>query len=312
MVEEIQMKSLSESILKTLLYYDIFLYPLTSSEVFQYLPTNHVSEREVNERLHQLANQSIIYRLGHFFSVQNKAGLETRRSAGNQMASASMKLAARRANLIARFPFVRGVLISGSLAKGYMDENSDLDFFIITAPGRLWIARTLLVLYKRLFLFNSHKYFCVNYFIDSGHLEIEEKNLFTATEMATLIPMCNGELYVELLAQNGWIKSFFPNYKGRSVEDLVPEEKSGVQRIGEYIINFLFANKLEKLFKSISMKRWLRHYGREYDREDFQVTFKTTDSVSKNHPHNYQRKVMEAYKQKLGDFAGFGKLNRQT
>ena len=97
-----------------------------------------------------------------------------------------------------------------------MDEKSDLDFFIITAPKRLWIARTLLVMYKRFFLFNSHKYFCVNYFVDEDHLEIEEKNLFTATELATVIPLYGQVHYTNLLKANPWLKRFFPNYTPRS------------------------------------------------------------------------------------------------
>ena len=79
--------------------------------------------------------------------------------------------------------------ISGSLSKGYYDDDGDIDFFIITSPKRLWIARTFLILYKKIFLLNSRKYFCVNYFISSNALEIEEKNIFTATELTTLLPM---------------------------------------------------------------------------------------------------------------------------
>ncbi len=91
-----------------------------------------------------------------------------------------------------------------------MDERSDLDFFIITAPNRLWIARTLLVLYKRVFLANSHKHFCVNYFIDEKHLEIEEKNLFTATELATVIPLYGSKQYENLQGVNSWLARILP------------------------------------------------------------------------------------------------------
>ena len=46
-----------------------------------------------------------------------------------------------------------------------------------------------------------------NYFVDSQHLEIEEKNIFTATELATLIPACNKEIYNTLIDTNSWMKS---------------------------------------------------------------------------------------------------------
>ena len=145
---------LSESIVRTLAYYDLFDYPLTPEEIYRNLPTNHVNLTEIESELHSLSTKSIIFRLGAFFSLQNNLSLETRRLKGNLLAKKYKSIAIQKAKLIARFPFVQGVMISGSLSKGYADDQSDIDFFIITKPGRLWIARTLLVLYKRIFLFN--------------------------------------------------------------------------------------------------------------------------------------------------------------
>ena len=76
---------------------------------------------------------------------------------------------------ISKFPYVRAILLSGSISKGYMDKDSDVDYFIITQPNRLWVTRLLLMLFKKIFLFNSRKVFCINYFVDSEKLEIEEK-----------------------------------------------------------------------------------------------------------------------------------------
>ena len=43
-------------VLKTLLYYDIFNYPLKSEEVFQFLGTNSITEDDVRTTLDALAN----------------------------------------------------------------------------------------------------------------------------------------------------------------------------------------------------------------------------------------------------------------
>ena len=113
---------------------------------------------------------------------------------------------------IAKFPYVKGVCLSGALSKGFYDDDGDFDFFIITKPNRLWIARTILVLYKKIFLLNSKKYFCVNYFISTDKLEISEQNLFTATEIATLIPLYGTDTFKEFLeAKNPWAAPYFPN-----------------------------------------------------------------------------------------------------
>lgn len=294
---------LNAHILTTLLYYDIFNYPLKAEEVYRFLGTNHVDKELIRAGLLELTERKKIFQFGDLFSVRNSAMLAARRIQGNAEAEKIMPLARKQARLIVRFPFVRAVMSSGSLSKGYMDEKSDLDFFIITKPGRLWITRTLLVLYKRLFLFNSHKYFCVNYFIDHDHLEIEEKNLFTATELATVLPLQGGVYYDQLQKNNPWLKSFFPNYQPRSIEDVPTENPGWMKRLTEKCIDLFGGNLLEKFCQHLTNRRWKKLYRGSYTAGDFEVAFKTKSYASKNHPNHYQRKVMDMHKKKLEEFA---------
>ncbi|MEZ4965453.1 MAG: hypothetical protein R2791_09430 [Saprospiraceae bacterium] len=53
-------------------------------------------------------------------------------------------------------------------------------------------------------MLNSHKYFCVNYFVDTEHLEIEDKNLFTATETVTLLPLYGRDWYEGFYKALSW------------------------------------------------------------------------------------------------------------
>lgn len=291
-----------EKIILTLLYFDVFNYPLKAEEVFRFLGTNHITVSDVKKDLLELKRKKIVYQFEELFSVQNSEFNAVRRLRGNLQAEKYLPLARRKAKLIAKFPFVRGVLASGSLAKGYMDHNSDLDFFIITEPKRLWIARTLLVMYKRIFLFNSHKHFCVNYFIDSDNLEIEEKNLFTATELATAIPLYGTAYYQSLHRNNEWITNAFPNFQPLSTEG-VDEFKAGwVKRLTERIFNLFFPERLESYFKSVTVKRWKRIYEKKYGGGDFQIAFKSKEHVSKNHPNHYQKKVEDQYMNKVQSF----------
>ncbi|HTE31051.1 MAG TPA: hypothetical protein VK666_11805, partial [Chryseolinea sp.] len=228
---------LHQHVIRTLLYYDIFNYPLKSSEVFRFLGMNSVTESDVAFALTNLEQKGAIYKISEYYCIKPAEDDVHRRIKGNKTAESFLDLARRQALFIASFPFVRGVLVSGSLSKGYMDEKSDLDFFIITAPRRLWIARTLLVMYKRLFLFNSHKFFCVNYFVDEDHPEIEEKNLFTATELATVIPFYGSQQYQQLIGSNVWLTQYFPNFKPRSTTQVPTSASTGIKKVMEGIIN---------------------------------------------------------------------------
>ncbi|MBK5277350.1 MAG: nucleotidyltransferase domain-containing protein [Bacteroidia bacterium] len=294
--------ALSKSILKTLLYFDIFQYPLTASEILNHLPTNHVTLDHITEELTRMKSQSIIYALSDFFSVQNNPMLGNRRIKGNLMALKSLSLAKKQALFISKFPFVRAVMASGSLSKNYMDELSDLDFFIITKPNRLWIARMLLRFYQKVFLLNSHKYFCINYFVDEDHLEIEEKNLYTATELATLIPLYGKEYYTQLLRANEWTKIYLPNNTLRSTENVLNNRSSWLKQQTEAMINILGATRFENLSRRAFTSRWRKRYQNNYSKEDFEVAFKAKKHVSKGHPNNYQKKVLDLYHEKLGEF----------
>jgi hypothetical protein len=289
---------LQQAILRTLLYYDIFKYPLNADEIHLFLGSKIVDRSSFNAALSALKDCGAIYEFENFLSVNPDSSLVDRRKKGNKLAEKFLGMARKKATLISKFPFVRGVMASGSLSKGYVDERSDIDFFIVTVPNRLWIARTLLVLYKRVFLLNSHKYFCVNYFVDETHLGIEEKNLFTATELATVLPLYGSKQYYDLHDANYWLKNFFPNFKLRRTDEVPLASTSWKKRWLETFLN-LFGNSFERFCHRITLQRWRKLYEQSYSSADFDIAFKSRPYASKNHPTNFQRVVMERYEDKL-------------
>lgn len=295
-----QRNNLEEQVLKTLLYFDIFDYPLNAGEILRFLGIKKTSVYEIEDCMKILVEGKRVFQFGEFYSLHPGEQNISRRVKGNIEAQKWLKIAEEQAKFISGFPFVLAVMASGSLSKGYMDAKSDLDFFIVTAPGKLWIARTCLVMYKRIFLGNSHKQFCVNYFVDAKHLEIEEKNLFTATELITLLPLFNYRVYEAVVNSNQWVRGFFPNFTVKVKAEKEP--KPSLMRSAVEILISPFTGWLDKFFMQISLRRWVRLYGSSYAKEDFDIAFKTRRHVSKNHPDNYQKKVLERYQLKLTEF----------
>jgi len=190
------------------------------------------------------------------------------------------------------------VFLSGSISKGYMDEKADIDYFIITAPNRLWVARILLVIFKKMFLFNSYKFFCINYFISTTELEIEEKNIYTAIELATLIPMYGSDVYNDLYGANQWIKAYVPNYPKRDVVSLPAFKKKIIQKVIEPLLNNRFGNYVDEKIMKMFIRFDEKHYG-ELDEDTFRLAFKTRKNISKHHPNFYQKRVLESLTKKL-------------
>lgn len=287
---------LGQEIIHTLCYFDLFDYPLKSTEVYRFLQSNHVTPADVDEKLSDLSSTGCVHRIGDFFLLRREQALVDRRLKGNEEARRWMAKAEKMARVIHAFPFVRSVMISGSLSKGYMDDSCDLDFFIVTAAGRLWISRMLLALYKRLFLGGSHKFFCINYFVDEHSLAIEENNIFTATELATLKPLTGKSCFPKLIAANPWLHHFLPNCRPVTPNSTT-EKESRTKVLLECVINWLRPSFWNRLFMNMTLKRWRRLYG-GLSQKDFDLAFKTRPDVSKNHPRQFQKKVLGLYQQR--------------
>jgi hypothetical protein len=291
---------MSRAVIKALLYSDIFKYPLTAEEIFERLeiPCNDLNA--VKRELRQLVEVQVIFLFGDFYSLTDDIAVAIRRSSGNKMANDVMPRAIRRSRLIFSFPFVRSVMISGSLSKNFLDKKGDIDFFIVTTPGKVWLTRGLLALFQRVFLFNSHKYFCVNYYIDHDHLELDERNIFTATELATLKPICGYEHYERLVESNQWITEYYPQFQPAAAtsEKALPWWP---KRFCEAVLD-PFASSLDAFVMRKLTDRARRLHAHKLEKQDFDVAFKATRHVSKNHIGNYQRKITDNFNQRVRAF----------
>jgi len=277
--------------LKPLLYFSLFQYPLTEEEIFAF--SDGVSKDEIRAELAILVRDQVIFKIDNFYLIENDRSQVNKRLSGNQMAKDIQEKANNVSRLISKFPYVEGVGISGSLSKGYYDDDGDIDFFIITSPKRLWIARTFLILYKKVFLLNSKKYFCVNYFISTNSLEIDEKNRFTATELTTMLPMYGNGSFHSFYEQNKWVNSFLPNKEvAEGLSKLNPIKKPISTRATERVLNTKIGDWLDSLFLKITYKKWKVKFNK-LEEKQFNVALKSTKDVSKHHPLNFQRKVIE-------------------
>lgn len=286
--------------IRTLLYFDIFKHPLRREELIAFLSAPSWAIEDLDTSLHQLLGAGLIVEADGHFALSEVGERTARRTRYAQRASDRMAKALRNSTFIGSFPFVRAVMLSGSISKGVLDEDGDIDYFIITAPRRLWVARTLLVLYKKLFLLNSRKDFCVNYFIDTDHLAIEDRNLFTATETVTLVPTYGPAECRSFFEANSWAFENFPNAsKERPMPAVIPagRYKSNLEqllggRIGEW---------LDDAFMRLTFLRWKRKFS-TMDARSFELALRTRKYVSKHHPQGFQYRVLTALQERIAGF----------
>ena len=289
------MNTIRQDILKTLAYFDIFNYPLTKEDIRSFMlhPGNPSS---FNETLSSLLFDSIIFKTNEFYSLQNKPSLSEIRKQGNRRAEKQMAIAKRAANIICRFPYVKAVAVSGSLSKNFAEEKADRDFFIITEANRLWIARTFMHLFKKLtYLAGKQHWFCMNYYIDETALEIKEKNIFTAMEIVTLLPMQQTNSFQNFIKANNWANNYFP-LKNNSTGKTIPIKKGWVVKFIEKIFNSSLGNAADAWFMTLTDKRWKKktQHGK-LNAHGSRMEMSVGRHFSKPDPKNFQAKVLQQY-----------------
>lgn len=288
-------------IIKAVLYFEIFEYPLTVTELYENSAIR-MSRQAFDAELQKLVEDTILSLSGDFVLSRNgKEHFITKRKQGNEAAGAVMPVAYRYSKKIASFPFVEGICLSGGLSKQYYDEHGDIDFFIITKPGRLWLCRTFLIIRYKLLPKHLKKYWCVNYFIASSNLAIPENNVFTGTEMAYLIPTVNYGIYENLLQQNAWYKERFPNKAVRPDTNCIATPQPLMKRLTEWLLGGRLGNFADDLLLRTTLKHWRKKYP-DMQAEDFELQFRSRKDVCKRHTRGFQNVVISKWEQKQQEY----------
>jgi predicted nucleotidyltransferase len=306
--EKTHIKELEANILRVLLYFDIFNHPLKPEELFIFLPQNSLTFSSFTKELNNIVERietNVKEKDCYYFPGNNFHYSESRKEK-ESYSKKHWKVARLMTHLIKRFPFVRAVFITGSLSKNSSSKASDIDFMIVTQKNRLWVARTMLMTFKKLFLFNKYKYFCINYSITEDHLEIEDKNIYTAIEVITSKATYNSVMLKDFINSNLWLKSFMPNYsyEGSSLhitDFKTNNRKSYFQRLIELCFPAALTNKLDKYLQTQTHEYWKKKHNDLTD-SDREQMFRTKEGVSKVHPGNMQHKILGSYNNKLKEF----------
>jgi hypothetical protein len=296
-----QWTDLAKDLVRNLLYFEVFSYPVSDIELWETCTVPCAELAEIRAELNKMVAAGLVCRHGDWYCTQGSSDWAVQRAANNRRAQKYLHIAQKVGPWIGAFPYVRAVFVSGSLSKGVMPEDGDIDYFVVTRPGRLWVARTMLVLFKKLFLLNSKKYWCVNYFVDENHLVIEEQNRFTATEVVTLLPVYGADRYGEFMARNPWTQVYYPKFPLRGTH-LVPLHRARWgKKIAERLLDSRLGAWLDERCMRATVKHWKSKFG-GFSEEEFAVAMKSRKYVSKHHPQHFQRRVLDRYAVLLEQF----------
>ena len=201
---------MSNAILHTAAYADVFDYPLTSAEIHRYLIGIHASQDAVEQSLQDV--KTLTYVDG-YYTLPGREALAGVRRQREQAAARLWPQAIHYGRFIASLPFVRMLAVTGSLAMNNINDTPDIDYLIVTSTNRLWMCRVMVLAVVRLASLKGVR-LCPNYLISERALVFPDRSLYSAHELAQMIPLFGMPIYAMICNLNRWRKYFLPNADG--------------------------------------------------------------------------------------------------
>ena len=237
----------------SIFYHNIFDFPLTISDLIKWKMATPFLDN---------TNYAIKQKNGFFF-LEGSEGIIYKRTLRNRISERKMKVAKKAGRILSLIPFVKMVAVTGSLAMQNANPTSDIDLMIVTSKNSLWVTRLLSYLILRLANISVRKFgekdetdkLCLNIWLDENDLFWKNRNVYTAHEIAQIIPLVNkSKTYEKFLLENKWILNFWPNsVKIRNHELRI---KQGRNVASYVILNALFLS-IEK-FAFWIQKKYMR------------------------------------------------------
>ena len=291
----------AEAIFRTLLYADVFNFPMTEAEIHHFLigtPATPDDVRATFEASPWLAKR--IERVNGYCVVRGRAETADQRHERDSASKRLWPLARRYGIWLAHLPFVRMVALTGALSMRNANGNQDdIDYMLVTTAGRVWIARALAVLTVRLArLFGVG--LCPNYVLSEDALVEGRRDLFAAHELAQMIPLTGHDLYESMRQANEWATTMLPNANTPFYQECDHRPRGlgrALQRIGELLLSGPWGDALE----GWERRRKLRKF--EPDARKAGAAAVLDEQHVKGHFNDYGYPTLSHYRARLEDHA---------
>jgi hypothetical protein len=196
------------------------------------------------------------------------------------------------------------VAVTGSLAVNNVEPEADIDYLVVTQNGRLWLCRALVILVVRLAARRGVA-LCPNYFLAERALDFQTRDLYTARELAQMIPIAGLELYQRMRQLNRWTADFLPNAGGSPQRVLTVAPPSPPVRFGRWLAQGLLQTAAGAGLERWEMKRKIRKFTRQSHATSRNGTIESAfcPDWCKGHFENHGRRILDTFNQKLARLA---------
>ncbi len=315
---------LEKSVLATITYYDVMDYPLTGFEVFKYLinpsyiiaisnikqnteikPIKEIKFVDILKILNSNNLKNYIEEKNGFYCSKGRNLCQVRierQKISDEMWKKTKKIT----KWLQIIPYIRMVLVNGSMAMYNAKKESDIDLMIVTKNERIWTTRFLTTLFFQIIGERRHNKkienrFCLNHYITDNFFKSNLLNLYVAHLYAHLVPVLELErgIYNRFQFENRWIGDYLCFY---NIEKLDSQKKiknsiviKFIRNFQEVILNTFLGNVFEKISGFFQKKHIKNHP--LINQKEGRIVF--DDNQLEFHPNSQGIKILDKYEKNI-------------
>lgn len=249
-----------EAILRTVIFFDLFNYPLTNWELWQYLSLE-INLGLVEVETDKLVADNILQQQDGFYFLSGREELIDIRRERYNFANYKIKLARRATKLFKWLPSVKLVAVANLIGHHNLRNGSDVDIFIVSSANRLWLTRLfctglMKITRQRPTKECKRNKMCLSFYAATDGLAMEALRFKPSDPyfdhwFLGLYPVYDNDKYLAYLRfKNPWLKKSFPN-------SLLLQEKFSDNYFSQNFVDktlFHIANVLNLVAKKIQLQ----------------------------------------------------------
>lgn len=234
-----------DAVRATVIYADLFDFALDLGEIDRDLVLADARPNETAAALRRNVVDGRLVADSQFITLPGRSPLVELRRQTIRRAAELWPRARYYGRILGAIPFVRMVGVTGSLAANNPGVAADVDYALVVAANRLWLARAGAIAVVRVAR-RVGVTLCPNYLLSTSALELDRRDLYTAHELLQLVPIVGPTTYRALIDANRWAARYLP-HRARALV-LPPGDSLSqrtVRRCGETALRGRLGERLE-------------------------------------------------------------------